>query len=591
MKIPLSEFELHVKPEPLERGLAIFERGQVESIRSLGKGVVEAVVHDGDGVWHPHLTIKNDVATDAECECGEAPEGICRHGAALIFALQSGDFPEGITTRSGKQPKEKAGAVGRGRPKLESDEPVPKAKKAAAPKKPKPPKTPADILAIVPHDELKAFVLQQCQTDKDFAIRLKAHFGDLMPATSPTEIKKRIQEMVKAAITVKGKSKKLNAVQLQERAQEWINEAERFAENQEFLLSFAVTESLYSEIRELLRHANFSDAPLLLLASRAKQTMLKLAGYPLPEPVRLEFLKAARAIWEKHYHTIYPAILLASKICKAGEEYDAIEKMLDTVLRNYNEAFVEFHLAMIHRVKGEEAVQAFRKKNAELAYFIRADIDAALGRKDYAGAVKAARKGQARFNVYLEDKIRWTELLDSIYEAQGDKEARIALAISAYHENVVTEKVSLKNILLLAGKERWVTERKALGDPIAVKQSPDPARLAYLFAVDNDWEGMLHFLHRYKIPRIALLGRVLVKEIPEKFNAFLKEQLEESFKTKSRLTEWELRDVAVTMMRCSTKEETIAYFVDLGKRIQSSHVLAGFVANVDRNLSYYANFW
>lgn len=116
MKIPLSEFELHVKPEPLERGLSIFERGQVESIRNLGKGAVEAVVHDGGAVWHPQLTIQNDVALDAQCTCGEAPDSICRHGAALIFALQSGDFPEGITTRTGKPPKEKAPAKGRGCP-------------------------------------------------------------------------------------------------------------------------------------------------------------------------------------------------------------------------------------------------------------------------------------------------------------------------------------------------------------------------------------------------------------------------------------------------------------------------------------------
>jgi hypothetical protein len=188
MKIPLNEFELHVKPEPLERGLSLFERGQVESIRNLGKGAVEAVVHDGGAVWHPRLTIQNDVALDSNCACGEAPDNICRHGAALIFALQSGDFPEGITTRTGKPPMEKAPAKGRGRPKLEED--APKAKKAPAPKKAKPPKTPADILAIVPHDELKAFVLAECQQHKDFAIRLKAHFGDLMPATSPADIKK-----------------------------------------------------------------------------------------------------------------------------------------------------------------------------------------------------------------------------------------------------------------------------------------------------------------------------------------------------------------------------------------------------------------
>ncbi|MBL0015188.1 MAG: hypothetical protein IPP17_01825 [Bacteroidetes bacterium] len=585
MKIPLSEFELHVKPEPLERGLSIFERGQVESIRNLGKGAVEAVVHDGGAVWHPQLTIQNDVALDAQCTCGEAPDSICRHGAALIFALQSGDFPEGITTRTGKPPKEKAPAKGRGRPKLEED--APKAKKAPAPKKAKPPKTPADILAIVPHDELKAFVLTESQQHKDFAIRLKAHFGDLMPATSPADIKKRIQEMVKAAITVKGKTKKLNDAQLTERANEWLKEGERFAENQEYLLAFATAENLYAEAKELLRVTNFVEDPLILIANKAKQLMLKLAEYPLPEPVRAEIFKAAHASWEKHYHTIFPHILLASKICQAGTEFEGIEKMLSTVLRNYNEAHIEHHWAMIRRVKGEEAAKAFRQKHQDTAYFIHSDYEAALAKGDFDAAIKAAQKGQARFNIYPQDKILWAELLDGIYEAKGDNEARIRLALEAYRNNVATSKVSLRNIAQLAGKERWEMERTRLADPIAVKQSPDPAVFTYLFGIDEDWAGMMEYLKRYKLPRILLLGQMLIKKDPDNYASLLQTQLEEALKSKSRLTEWDLKDVAVTIAKCIGKEKTIAFFKELATRVTYSMTLEAFIKNIDRHMAYY----
>ncbi|HEX2898103.1 MAG TPA: hypothetical protein VHS96_00135 [Bacteroidia bacterium] len=586
MKIPLGEFELHVKPEPLERGLTIFERGQVESIRNLGKGAVEAVVHDGGAVWHPQLTILNDIATDAQCACGEAPDGICRHGAALIFALQSGDFPEGIATRSGKPPKEKAPAKGRGRPKLDDD--APKAKKAPAPKKAKPPKTPADIVAMVPHDELKAFVLQQCQQDKAFAIRLKAHFGDLMPAASPAEIKKRIQEMIQAAVVAKGKTKKLNQQQFSERAQEWLKEGERFAEAQEYLLSFAVANHLFAESADLLRYAHFPVEPIQLVINQAKELMLRLAGHPLPEPIRQEFLKTAHADWEKHYHSISPAILLASKICKDGPEYDGIEKMLATVLRNYNEAHVLHHWAMVKRVKGVQAGKDFQKTHAETAFFIRMEVETALSAKRYDDAIKAARKGQARFNAYLADRVTWIECLDLLFEAKGDTEARIQLAVEAYRNQATTDKVSLKNIAALGGKARWIVERKNLADPIAVKQSPDPYSFRELFALDDDWDGMIEFLRRYKVQRILLLGKALVKMAPEKYAPFLQTQLKEALSSKSRITEWEIKEVAITMAQCIGKDDTMAFFKDLQLALPKSLVLESFMKTIERNLTYYA---
>jgi hypothetical protein len=592
MNIPLGEFEQYVKPEPLERGLVLFERGQVESIRNLGKGVVEAVVHEGNALWHPQIKIQQEVAVDAACECGEALETICRHGLALIFALQSGDFPEGITTRSGKPPKEKQPAKGRGRPKLEESEPVSKPAKASAPKKPKVPKTPADILAIVPHEELVGFVLAECNADKDFAIRLKAHFADLMPAATPTEIKKRIQEMVKAAIIVKGKTKKLNEAQLSERIREWLKEGERFAEIHEYPLSFAVAEHLYAELSDLFRQNAFATENLLALESRAKELMLQLAQHPLPEPIRQAFIQNAKESWEKHFHWISPAILLASKICKAGEEYEAIEKMLATVLRNYNEAHIAHHWEMVKRVKGTEAGEAFRKNHADKAYFIRTEIQAAMAAHDYDAAIKAARRGQMRYQSYHADKTYWMEQVDAIFEAKGDHEARIELAISAHNQNITTDRVSLRNIAQLGGKGRWVVERTRLADMIAVRTHPDPNQLAFLFSLDNDWEGMVEFLKRYKVGRIAILGKVLIKEAPEKYFELLESQLEEGLKAKSRMSEWDIGQVAGVMIRCAGKERTEVFFKQLAQRLPHSHSLATFMNNLERNLSYHSNpYW
>jgi hypothetical protein len=167
MQIPLNEFELHTRPEPLERGLVLYERGAVEAMARVGKGMVEAVVQDSDGTWHPLLKVEKDAIVGSTCACEHAGEGLCRHAIAMVFAMEAGQFKEGITTKSGKMPKEKAPAKGRGRLKV-GDEPAPP--KPVKSKPPKPIKTAADIVARVPHEELVAFLLQECKLDKNIEL-------------------------------------------------------------------------------------------------------------------------------------------------------------------------------------------------------------------------------------------------------------------------------------------------------------------------------------------------------------------------------------------------------------------------------------
>ena len=257
MRIPLSEFELHVKPEPLERGLTLYERGQVESIHSISKGKLEAVVHDAEGTWHPTLELKDEAVVGTSCACGQAGDGLCRHAIAFVFAMEAGQFKEGITTRSGKVAKEKP--VGKGRLKIGDEPAKAKAVKAKPPKPPKAPKTASDILDRVPHEELVAFLRQECKLDKNIEIRLKAHFSDLLPATTPAEVEKRISETVQAAL---GKSKKVNKgamVVLLKRLQEWTTECARYFENQVFDLAFAAGKSLLQALVSVADSTNSLD--------------------------------------------------------------------------------------------------------------------------------------------------------------------------------------------------------------------------------------------------------------------------------------------------------------------------------------------
>lgn len=327
-------------------------------------------------------------------------------------------------------------------------------------------------------------------------------------------------------------------------------------------LAFATAENLYAEAKELLRVTNFVEDPLILIANKAKQLMLKLAEYPLPEPVRAEIFKAAHASWEStSSHDLSPHFAGFQNLSGGNRIRRDRKNAFHGGSLNYNEAHIEHHWAMIRRVKGEEAAKAFRQKHQDTAYFIHSDYEAALAKGDFDAAIKAAQKGQARFNIYPQDKILWAELLDGIYEAKGDNEARIRFALEAYRNNVATSKVSLRNIAQLAGKERWKMERTRLADPIAVKQSPDPAVFTDLFGIDEDWAGMMEYLKRYKLPWIRSLGQMLIKKDPDNYASLLQTQLEEALKSKSRLTEWDLKDVAVTIAKCISERRKPSPFL------------------------------
>lgn len=588
MRIPLSEFELHVRPEPLERGLNIFERGEVEDLRRVGKGKVEATISDGDQTWQPHLTIQNEVVTEAECGCEESGQGICQHAAALIFALQSGEFPEGISSRSGKMPKEKAPAKGRGRPKIGDEPAAPKAKKATA-KKPKPPKTPADILGIVSHEDLKAFVLEQCQGDKAFATRLKAHFAELMPAATPAEIKKRIAEMVSASIVAKGRGKQLNFKQLQPRVKDWLKEGMRFVDLQEFGLAFAVGKHLWESMDRLSFDYNHQEIALLLQETTA--FILRLGKEQFPEESRKE-------IFDKSMETLFagrvlasPFLALASKICTTGVEYGKVAGHLEAYASHSEPQMMELYWEMVKRVKGEEAGKELATKHRTHPYFLKANIQRALDENRLNEALKLVDEGiRVHAGFYLHRKFDWMLLKDKVLAALGDVDARIRLRLEAHNLNIRDGELSLKSIVEIAGKSRWEEERLFLADNIAVRQHPDAYALANLFAVDDDWDAMLEFLKRYKVTRIPVLARNLVGIRPDDLAALIATQLEEAMATKVRITEHDLGQLAVMYAQCKSREETVEFFKGLVTRFPASMVLGTFMRTINRVFLQYHNY-
>lgn len=583
MRIPLGEFEQYVRPEPLERGLGLFEGGGVESISHLGNGNFEGLVQDKDGTWHPALQIQADVIVAARCTCDTDHESLCKHSVALVFALETGKFGEGVATRSGKAPKEKSAGKGRGRPKRDPGEP-PAAKAPKPPKPPKPPKSAADIIARVPHEELVAFLLQECKLDKHIELRLKAHFADMLPASTPAEVEKRISEIIKAAEGKSGKINKGAMAVLIQRLAEWARESKRYLEAQAYDLAFVAAGLVAQSLTGLLQSTSGATPEAKEGLAIATSTLKSLGELPLPEPTRVFIFNH---IFELLYTSSGQVALLklAARICTAGLEFAKTERSFG-FYHDDAPQLTEAHLEMVRRVEGETAAQAFAKKNATARYFLMQEIETARKAGKLEQALKAAQKGLL-VNQNNPSRLGfWANLIDEILTEMQDVDGRVELALRIYRLGYKTDRVSLRHIIDIAGTERWVQERSRLIQELNPRAWAEQEAVIALFMIDQDHAGLEAYLLSMSLANATLWSDIMSRRYPEQYWLVLKTLMEKAFLKGTSVSSNLLTNVIRAMVRAKGKAATQALLLELGGKYPQHRVLAEVNSGIHQIMRY-----
>ncbi len=583
MRIPLSEFEQHVRPEPLERGLGLYERGQVEAIRNLGKGRLEAVVQDADGTWHPELQITNDVVVGTQCACGQAGDSLCRHAIAVVFAMEAGQFKEGITTKSGKVAKEKVPGKGVGRPQLD-DAPLKKAPKIKAIKPPKPPKTAADIIARVPHEELVAFLLQECKLDKNIEVRLKAHFSDLLPAATPADLEKRIAETIKAAVGKSGRVNKGSMAVLIKRLDEWAMESGRLIDAQSYELAFAAAKSVIQAMVDVTDSPHAIDADTKRILKVSIDTIDRIGTEALPEAERIDVFLRALAMQQGGYrNSAY--LRLLSRVCTKGGEFETVEKLFT----HYHDDFplvTQAHLEMVRRVLGDASAQEFAKKHANARYFLALEIDEARKQGQLTKAIKVAQKGLSLNQNHPSRLGHWANLVDELLAEAGDIDGRVELALRIYRLGYKTDRVALKHIADIAGRERWVAERGRLIQDMDARKDLEQEKIVGLFQLDQDIDGLERYLSSMALSSITSWSDVLRKRFPELYWSVLTQSTALAFSKKASVSSNLLTNLIREMVRLKGKGATQASIAALAQQYPKNAVLVEVSRGIQQVMRY-----
>jgi uncharacterized Zn finger protein len=86
MNIPLDQFEQIIDETILKRGLNYFRQGLVEEPEEIAHGSFEAIVQ-GSEPYRVTVTVLDRNVTDYSCTCPYDMGPVCKHVAALLFAL------------------------------------------------------------------------------------------------------------------------------------------------------------------------------------------------------------------------------------------------------------------------------------------------------------------------------------------------------------------------------------------------------------------------------------------------------------------------------------------------------------------------
>lgn len=216
--IDLGEFKKMVEPAVWKRGKSYFVDGAVDNLEDDGNGHWEAIVSGNDD-YEVMVDIQFGHVQEWNCDCPYDGD-ICKHVVAMVLAIQ--DEKKMITIN------------------VQENEPKPK--------------TFEHLVAAVSSDELRSFVKQYAESDKNFKRAFKVSFAEKNPAGGKAQYTKLIAQSLRSAM---GRHEFIDYYQTRK--------------------AFSTVFNLLDKANELLNRENYMEA--WLIASAVVEQVSEVTGY------------------------------------------------------------------------------------------------------------------------------------------------------------------------------------------------------------------------------------------------------------------------------------------------------------------------
>lgn len=429
MHIPVNEFELHIAEPILKRGLQYFKKGLVEQVEEFSPGEYEAIVQ-GTDIYTVRLKLHNGILTGAECTCPYVDGHICKHGVAALFYLQQ----DVLQLSPAKKNKKKA-------------ESSPAKKKSLTIKE----KLNA-LLDTVSHDELKAFVGELCDSDRNVRNQFLTRYLSLIEPSVKKTFSSQIKAIVRANkgrhgfIDYRGASRigreMLQLYQLGVKAFNSNNHRE----------AMHIACALIEELTLVLYHADDSNADFSDIIRLSVDQLFSIEEHCTDKDVRDElfqycvnaYLKETFKDWDWHQ----TMITLASELAESPSQLNTLEKIVGKVPVRGSDSGYDYdyenqmyiHRNLIEKTKGHDAMLQFMKDNLSVSLFRSEMIQYAYDAKDYAKALSLCDDGIREDEQLSGAKsAQWKKWKLTIYIEKGDGARVLEIARSFFVDAFRTE--------------------------------------------------------------------------------------------------------------------------------------------------------
>lgn len=98
MSFPFSDFERNISADIVQKGIQYYAQGYVKDLKQDGIGWNSVVV--GTCLYRVSLDILNGEVTDWNCDCPYDHGPICKHVAAVLYAILDDTLKEVIAPKT-----------------------------------------------------------------------------------------------------------------------------------------------------------------------------------------------------------------------------------------------------------------------------------------------------------------------------------------------------------------------------------------------------------------------------------------------------------------------------------------------------------
>jgi len=475
MQIPLNEFEQYINETILARGLSYFRNGRVKDPDELRSGEYEFIV-EGTEDYSVNIRVQNRTITEYVCNCPYDMGPVCKHVAAAIFFLQEDE--------------------------LELSKSVKKTKKTASKKR----KTIADqvndLLEKIPHDELKGFIREKTEKEREFRNMFLASFAHFNERESKTMYVNQIKSILKTASDRHGFIDWSATRYVGKATYDLIEKAQKHIEIRNYKSALLISQAVLEQLVEALQFSDDSNGDIGSNIEAAFDILYQVALENEDEITRKQLIEYCFKAYDEEIYKGWDwhiGVLNLSAILINTE--DEAEKVLSRIdqpdLSEFEyEASQKIKYEVLQKTKGEQAAHDYLEQNISNPEFRRQAIQKSLDRQDFNRANYLAQEGVQQD---MQDKPglakEWYDWLLKIALAQDNTERIIEYARYLFIDNFRSEQDYYQVLKEQVEPGNWNDFVEGIIEDIhSKKRWLDPHLLGSIYIREEWWERLLNLI-------------------------------------------------------------------------------------------------